>query len=469
MEHSLRTKISNSETSKRVFNYGNSFSTASDIEKISKDNLESEANNDLFKDLRGLFIFGKVIGLIPFSGVMGISSKQLSFRRKSVPSIISHIILGILLLNAIFGVIESIKAEKRNALEIAQSVRATLYFIWGCFMQVSDNYITFLRHGEEFLNIFYRWRSTQIVYSKKDTTLRRDMLIISGAILSSAILENGVLHLEYLNELDSISGEKYSNKTDNLTTLESYYWRSQSHWGNILGYNWALAVLAFIQHKWILYSWNYIDILIAVFARAMYFQFKSLYKVAKTKVLVENNFQLSTTQGESLLGREAWTQIVRDHKKLCQLLELLEDFFSPFVFGSYAINMYYICMQLLDGLTSEISSRSIVHSIYAPWSFLHLIMRTFTVSICCARVNVYAHQIRYIFQECPVEYYQPEVSRLDKRVTSGPDIGFSGLGCFVVTKPFMLSILSVIFTFEIVLLQSVPSAAPSTTCCCPIK
>ncbi|ODM89736.1 Gustatory receptor for sugar taste 64a [Orchesella cincta] len=440
MEHSLRTKISDSETDKSVFNYGNSYSSGS--EKMSKIKVESE-ENDLFKDLRGFFILGKIIGLIPFSGVMGNSSTQLTFRRKSVPSIISHIILGILIFNAVLGVVDSIKATKRNALEIA-------------------HYITFLRHGEEFLNIFYRWRSTHIVYSKKDQTLRRDMLIISVAIMASAVLENGVLHLEYIKELDFVNGRYNSNTTDNLTTLESFYWRSHYHWGKLLGYNWFLAVLAFVQHKWILYSWNYMDILIAVFARAIYFQFKSLYKVAKEKVLITHNSRLDNTHDDSLLGREAWTQIVQDHKKLCQLLELLENFFSPLVFGSYAINMYYICMQLLDGLTSEISSKSIVHSIYAPWSFLHLIMRTFTVSICCARINVYAHQIRCIFQECPVEYYKPEVSRLDKRVTSGPDIGFSGLGCFVVTKPFMLSILSVIFTFEIVLLQSVPSAAPPT-------
>jgi len=54
-----------------------------------------------------------------------------------VPSIISHIILGVIIFNATIGVIESVKATKRNALEIAQSVRATLYFIWACYMQVS--------------------------------------------------------------------------------------------------------------------------------------------------------------------------------------------------------------------------------------------------------------------------------------------------------------------------------------------
>jgi len=101
------------------------------------------------------------------------------------------------------------------------------------------------------------------------------------------------------------AGEKFSNTTGNLTSLETFYWRSQNHWANNIGYHWFLLVFAFIQHKWILYSWNYMDILIAVFARAMYFQFKTLYKVAKEKVVASHKShesRISTTQGDSLLG-----------------------------------------------------------------------------------------------------------------------------------------------------------------------
>ncbi len=60
-----------------------------------------------------------------------------------------------------------------------------------------------------------------------------------------------------------------------------------------------------------------------------------------------------------------------------------------------------------------------------------------------------------------------QVSRLDRRVTLGRKIGFSGLGCFVVTKPFILQIIGVIFTFEIVLLQGSSSATCTEQCCKP--
>lgn len=50
------------------------------------------------------------------------------------------------------------------------------------------------------------------------------------------------------------------------------------------------------------------------------------------------------------------------------------------------------------------------------------------------------------------------MAKLDKKVNVGPKLGFTGVGCFTVTKPFMLSILNVVFTIEIVLLQGINAA-----------
>lgn len=46
------------------------------------------------------------------------------------------------------------------------------------------------------------------------------------------------------------------------------------------------------------------------------------------------------------LDRHGWTQVAYDHKKICDLLQQMEEFFSPLIFGSYAVNIYYICMQV---------------------------------------------------------------------------------------------------------------------------
>lgn len=55
-------------------------------------------------------------------------------RKKSIAAGISLGITAILVFNASLSLILSLRAPKRNALEIAESIRSTAYFIWGCLM-----------------------------------------------------------------------------------------------------------------------------------------------------------------------------------------------------------------------------------------------------------------------------------------------------------------------------------------------
>ncbi|CAL8136734.1 unnamed protein product [Orchesella dallaii] len=432
----------------KILHYTNRFQNQNKTESPVSQNGESEDKNDIYGDFRFLMVMGRIIGLIPFSGVLSKSSRNVTFRRRSIPSLVSHMILLVVIFNAGLGILYTMKTPRKDASEVVMSFRHVLCHLWGCFI-----YILFLFRGNEFLKIFETWRSTQTCYSKKDTKLWRDVIIIGTLLMSSIVLENGVLHLKYFRELDNFTETTtVYNHSATFTSFESFYWRSNPHWASALGYHWFVAVIAFLQHKWMLYAWNYIDILLAIVGRALYFQFKALCEIAEKKVKEEKDvFDLVDTQA----SQNAWNQIVRDHKNLCRILQVVENFFSPIVFGSYTLNIYYLCLQLSDCLTIGVLHKGIVYSIYFPWSFLHLIARCFVVSIYCAKINFYVHQIRNLLQDCPPEYYEPEVSRLDKRLTFGPDIGLSGLGCFVVTKPFILQVFSVLFTFEIILLQIV--------------
>ena len=51
-----------------------------------------------------------------------------------------------------------------------------------------------------------------------------------------------------------------------------------------------------------------------------------------------------------------------------------------------------------------------------------------------------------------------QLERLE-RMLSNNTIGLSGLGCFVVTKAFLLVVGSVIFTFQVVLMQTQSDAS----------
>ncbi len=48
-----------------------------------------------------------------------------------------------------------------------------------------------------------------------------------------------------------------------------------------MGYNPLLAVLAFVSHKFVVFCWNYVDLILIIFARALNFKFKGLCLVAE--------------------------------------------------------------------------------------------------------------------------------------------------------------------------------------------
>lgn len=105
------------------------------------------------------------------------------------------------------------------------------------------------------------------------------------------------------------------------------------------------------------------------------------------------------------------------------------------------------------------------------------------MSLIASKINLYAHQISAPIQECPKHEYCTEVislvtftlnvpsinqnvlksnyefavgwkvARLE-RMLGTQSLGLTGLGCATITREFMLMILSVIFTLEIVLLQT---------------
>lgn len=104
----------------------------------------------------------------------------------------------------------------------------------------------------------------------------------------STVLENAALHMEYFVIFDNINGHtiKYGKEqAKDASVIQMYYWRAHPYWNKVLGSHPILAVLAFLNHKFVLYGGNYVDILMSLFARALYFKFYALYKTAEEALL----------------------------------------------------------------------------------------------------------------------------------------------------------------------------------------
>jgi hypothetical protein len=113
---------------------------------------------------------------------------------------------------------------------------------------------------------------------------------------------------------------------------------------------------------------------------------------------------------------------------------------------------------------------TVIGTIYSTWSFLHLTIRFYMVCIAASRINIYATSVHAMLRKCPVELYTKEIKKYEKQLYyagsgsgssrdgadfgGGGGMGLTGMGFFTITKPTMLQVLGVIFTVEIVLLQT---------------
>lgn len=180
---------------------------------------------------------------------------------------------------------DTLKQSKRNTLEIADSLLHPIFTIWGLCM-----YTYFLYHQPLFLKIFRTWAecNLSLTYTQNDKTLHRTIVVVSLVMFVSVVLENTVLHLEYFVQFDDINGHTIKfgeEQAKNASIIQMYYWRAHPYWNTFIGYHPVLAFMAFLYHKLVLFGGNYVDILMALFARALYFKLNALYKVAEEKLL----------------------------------------------------------------------------------------------------------------------------------------------------------------------------------------
>ncbi len=93
------------------------------------------------------------------------------------------------------------------------------------------------------------------------------------------------------------------------------------------------------------------------------------------------------------------------------------------------------------------------NSLYALWAFLHLLFKIFITTYTSAKVNYHVHHFADILYNIPDQLESSKVRKI-RTYLGTKAFGINGLNCFVIRTPFMLSLLSFVFTFEIVLFQS---------------
>lgn len=348
------------------------------------------AKDDLFKSLKCVLQFGRILGIVPISGLFcnayGCDLDNLSLNKISLASIISVIVIGLLLQNTILQLFVIFfvfrDGEVLNTIAVAENIGNVVFYTSGLYV-----YIFMLSRRHQLLRLLQQWRQQQ-QYNLcwQDVNLRRNINLVAGFVLASAILANGLI------QWNLVISYRISNKS---SLLETYYFTYFPKYWRVIPYNPGLTVILFLCDKLTVYGWTFGDAIISVLAYAIYRRFKLHLEYVSGKAAFE------------IECKEDWIEIVNGHEKILELLESFNSFLRPLILASVSSNVYFICITLNRFLAkSSIYSVPLDHTnfdrVIAIVSFLQLISKTFVVALCCARVHEYAHKISRMFEKCPV-------------------------------------------------------------------
>nr|CAD7429646.1 unnamed protein product [Timema monikensis] len=252
--------------------------------------------------------------------------------------------------------------------------------------------------------------------------------------------------------------------------------------------------IVFIGSKLATFVWNYTDLFLILVSIGLSERFKQINKrmltvnrkvrlgqrVSKPKLVHRQGITPGPQPSGAFLRREEWRELREHYAMLSTLTKNLDSDVSGIVLLSFANNLYFICLQLLNGLSPNLNGG--LDSVYFFGSFAFLLARTLTVTLFTARINdesrialpvlyncpsvSYCEEVGFLllcnYQEnsyckkCRVMHVLPidesKVRRLQTQITTD-EISLTGLRFFSVTRNFMLAVAGAIVTYEVVLLQ----------------
>lgn len=171
-----------------------------------------------------------------------------------------------------------------------------------------------------------------------------------------------------------------------------------------------------------------------------------------------------------------------------ELLADVDDSMALIILLSFAVNLYFVCVQLLNSikcvkhqcntfciiLQKQIkinnfviyfSSRpleNIAHAIYFWFSLIFLIVRTIAVSLYSSMIHDESRVPLSIMNKVPIEGWYDEVQRFYNQVAND-NVALSGKNFFHLTRKLILTIAGTIVTYELVLIQFNSVNEPANT------
>ncbi|XP_014297971.1 gustatory receptor for sugar taste 64e [Microplitis demolitor] len=298
----------------------------------------SDENNESFHRAIGSILAGaQLFGVLPLYGVRSPSPQQLSFKIISPKTIYSISLMITLIFMAGVSITHMIKTLKADTFQVhggiaAATAGAVFYgnslFGLGLFMWLSPRWISLQK----------QWRSMELLLDRCKQSrprLRWKFRVITIVIMTLALIEH-VLSL-IINFPNSKELPVNSNNTWK-DYLRIYSFKSHAFMLSSLNYNLALGIFLFIISKIATFTWNFTDVFIMLVATGIAERYKSLNKCLLKSSKIKN---LTID----------WCEFREYYATLSILVKRADSDVSPVILLSFVNNLYFICLQLLNGLS----------------------------------------------------------------------------------------------------------------------
>ncbi|KAL6255770.1 hypothetical protein P5V15_013013 [Pogonomyrmex californicus] len=383
-----------------------------------------------------ILAIAQLFGVLPVSGIRRPSPLQLKFAKTSLRTLYAVLITAMVLFIAILSVMHMIRTLNSSTFEVQGGIAAATsgaIFYGNSVMGL----IIFFWLSPRWIILQRDWRSMEhfIDSNKMDRPkLRWKFYAIAASILLLALIEH-ILSIVVNTEKYDWSGSSKNSTFKNF--LQVYCTFSHAFVLESLSYNFALGIFIFIVSKLATFTWNFTDVFIMLVATGL----AEKYKMLNKQVISFTSKHRTTID---------WCGLREDYAALSCMVKKVDKDISPIILLSFANNLYFICLQLLNGLSKQ--ENSLINDIYFFGSFAFLIGRTVTVTLLAARIHDQSKVVLPLLYTCSASTYNVETGRLIYLLTTD-EIALTGMRFFSITRNFMLAVAGAIVTYEVVLLQ----------------
>ncbi|CAL8091322.1 unnamed protein product [Orchesella dallaii] len=201
------------------------------------------------------------------------------------------------------------------------------------------------------------------------------------------------------------------------------------------------------------YTWNFSDIFAIIWCRALTDRFKAFNEHITAKFTTSFIFKGSKNNIYASEG------IRTDFQRLLKLNDDTAGFISPLLISCYCYNIFLMILNIFRWLDPR-GTGDTERSTYIYFSFLQFSMRVILITYHASNVHHSTIPIEKSLERIPDELVTKTLERLEAQLCKRP-VGIFLFGTFCITRYFFISIVSFLFTTEIVLLQTVGSGQGS--------